>query len=124
MWVVQQFGQFIWFADELLAVLKLAAASPHLPELHVHMYATKPSSAANPYAQHARNAGQARLVFFTGRPTVRAELGAAAESLKPSERLLTFVCGPSTMVNEVWDLATEMRQRNYNVGFHREMFEL
>ena len=122
-WVVQQFAQMSWFVEELLAILKKAIAP--LPTLHIHIYATKGGSSANPYAKHARSDKHAEVLFVPGRPNLRGEFAAACSGLKPeTERLFTFVCGPSQLVHEVWDLATELRGRNFNVGFHRETFEL
>jgi len=85
-----------------------------LPDLNLSIHATRDSSEATIIGQ--------QIVY--SKPNFHDVMDECVES-KPagSTSILAYACGPSRMVNQLWDLSTKKKSKELRVDFYHEEFE-
>ena len=92
--------------------IESAAAHPDTPPLVVYPHCTRAK---------ATDEGMVPPLI-PGRPKLPAVLDEANRSY-PGAPTFVFACGPSIMVNQLWDETCRRNCRRHRVDFHHETFE-
>ena len=100
----------LWFTDELEAIRARAAESDGWPNLHLYVHVTKASTVSDP------------SYMRTGRPDLPAVFQ-HCEGTQRSGRVAVYVCGPSAMVDDVWDLSKARSNDTVHYAIHHEVFD-
>ena len=142
LWCMPSFEVYHWFKEEIEACLNVAGTNG-LPALHVIACITREEAlpgeaeavmAATSKLVAARPAnGRSGVTFEAGRPDLSSlfpRMLAPSDLTQPSPNaeanaraITTFVCGPTALVNELWDAAAENARNGLRVDFHHETFD-
>lgn len=110
MWIVPTEEDANWFLRELKACMRNAQNVESMPKLVVWLHVTK------------AKAGTVKAPLIAGRPNMQ-EVFDSMQTCYPTQAALCFACGPSPMVNELWDLSIKRTREGGRVDFHHETFE-
>jgi predicted ferric reductase len=104
-WSCKTDEDFLWFKTEILQAME--KSGKHFPKLHLHIHIT-----GSRHASHA--------MLKIGRPEFEPIFDQIKEE---TPRAFVVACGPSSMVNEVWDLSVNKSMSKVRFDFHHETFE-
>lgn len=97
------------FLEELKECMANAQLCPQLPALKVWIYVTRSKEDLAP-------------PLIKGRPKFPDILD-TMQAQHPDKAILTFACGPSRMVAELWDQSVKRTAKGARIDFHHETFE-
>lgn len=112
LWVMPTAKDYACFEQDWQHIQKNSAL-PHMPALTVQVYATKAK---------AEDAEVQQKGLIASRPNFSA-LFEAMERDFSDKAVLAFTCGPSAMVNEIWDLSIKHSAKGQRFDFQHEIFE-
>jgi len=109
-WTIQSVDQWSWFSDEIQWCFDAARHSKGaLPSMEIQVYITKGEGANNGF-------------MINGRPEYHKIIDDIY--LSHYKRATTvFACGPTKMVNDLWDACNEKKRDGHPFNFHHETFE-
>jgi predicted ferric reductase len=113
-WVVPHARDFLCFADTLYACVKQSQLNC-FPALKLEVYITRASDDDPLLAKHATLLRRGRPDFTTMFTEISREHQKSAA--------FVFSCGPSAIINQLWDLSVKRSKSGSLVQFHHETFE-
>jgi len=110
-WVIKQEEVFEWFRKELDECFAKAGKRGY-PDLNVWVYVS----------QAPKGVALKEKFMTRGRPNFAAVYDRVYTDQKGAPGI-TFACGPSAMIAELWDLCNQYTERGCRFDFHHETFD-
>ena len=116
LWVIPYASDALFLLDQLNTLHSMSIENPHLPDLKLSIHVTR-SSGGNSEIKGQR--------FLYSRPKFNDVMDKCIP-IESEEKTSTLVyaCGPTKMVNELWDASTKKNTKNSRCDFYHETFEL
>ena len=114
-WVVPYAADALFIMDQLNNFHKLSIKDPLLPDLKLSIHVTRGNDG------HALIKGQQFLYSRPQFDTVMDEC--IASKPEDSTSTLVYACGPTKMVNQLWDVSMKRNAKDCRVDFYHETFE-
>jgi NAD(P)H-flavin reductase len=108
LWTIPSEDHYGWFRKQFEECLSAHAVDASFPKFELSVYVTRAKECVNPDLK-------------PGRPSILGFVDRALED--PTKAAYVFTCGPSSLVNEVWDVSNAAKRRGNRVHFHHEVFE-
>lgn len=109
-WVMKQEEIYEWFRAELAECMQKAGKRGY-PDLVVWVYVSQ-----------AQGGSLKEQFMIPGRPNFKTVYERVHQDQQGLPGI-TFACGPSAMIAELWDLCNEYTQRGCRFDFHHETFD-
>ena len=116
LWVIPYASDALFLLDQLNTFHSMSIQNPHLPDLKLSIHVTRSSGG---------NSEMKGQQFLYSRPQFDDVMDECITS-EPEEKTSTLVyaCGPTKMVNQLWDASTKKNTKNSRCDFYHETFEL
>lgn len=107
LWVIPNDQLYQAFATTLRDAAQPKAIENTSPPFNLHVYSTREVSTI---------AG-----IKNDRPSI---MGVVGEALEGAASTYLFVCGPTSLINNTWDVVTSAKHQTHaNIRFHHEIFD-
>lgn len=114
-WIIPYASEALPFLDQFNSFHQMSLKDPLLPDLSLTIHVTRGSDG------RAMINGQQ---FFYSKPQFNSVIYDCVERKpKDSTSTLVYACGPSKMVNELWDASMKKNEKDSRVDFYHETFE-
>ena len=109
-WVMPNLSDSMLFMETLKVFQDGSILDGSLPKLNVAIHCTRMEPQETDYS------------ISTNRPDFASVLDVCDE-INPGSTMLAFACGPSSMVNQLWDETIVRNKMEKRIDFHHETFE-
>jgi hypothetical protein len=139
-WIIPSMDIFTWFAHELNEMFVRSEGQLEFPSLTIWIYVTNSKQSqptldspnmAQSQSQSAASESTSlqslapnipKTQFQFGRPPFDQILSVSQQFNQDAAHLV-FTCGPTPMINQVWDAANRLKRQGGAFEFHKETFD-